>query len=123
MRDINQARRSWADLLAANDARLRATHPQLYWDQDVLVVEQVAHLMRCSLDTVRRIPREDLPYSRPGKLNLYFREDVLRYIRTRRIERSPISVNVDALLAEIEGASNVTKLPTRKSMKRKGEPK
>lgn len=115
------ARLSWADKLAANDARLRVTYPEQYWDPDVLVVEQVAHLMRCSVDTVRRIPREDLPYSRPGKHNLYFREDVLRYVRTRRIERTAVSVNVDALLADIEATSNVTRLPTRKPAKTKGK--
>lgn len=99
---------SLAERVADNSTRLRAMYPQLYWDRDVLVVEQVAQVMRCSLDTVRRIPREELPYSRTGKHNLYFREDVLRYLRSRRVSAA---MNVDALLAEIEAASNVTRLP------------
>jgi hypothetical protein len=111
---------SLAEKLARNDVRLRAEYPQLYWDPDVLVVDQVAHVMRCSVDTVRRIPRSDLPYHRPGKHNLYFREDVLRYVRSRRV--SVNSVNVDALLAEIEDAGNVTILPTRKPAKDRRKP-
>lgn len=103
------------------DAITRAKYPQLYWDRDLLVVEQVAAVMRCSVDTVRRIPRDELPYSRPGLRNLYLREDVVKYVRRRRIERTPIAVDVDALLADIEGGK-VTRLPTSRQTKaqRKG---
>jgi excisionase family DNA binding protein len=110
-------RRSWAERLAKDEVRLRAAYPQLYWDPDVLVIEQVAQIMRCSVDTVRRVVRNDLPYHRPGKQNLYFREDVLRYIRMRRVTVN--TVNVDALLAEIEDASNVTVLPHGQSVIRR----
>lgn len=51
---------------------------------DVLTVEQVAVVLRCSVDQARRIPRTELPaYRGPGKYVLFFREDVLSYLRSR----------------------------------------
>lgn len=58
-------------------ARQRASDP------DLLSVEEVASALRCSTDTVRRIPIADLPYYRVGKANLYFREDLLAFVRTK----------------------------------------
>ncbi len=45
-------------------------------DADFLTVEDVACLLRCSPDTVRRIPRDQLPVYRPAKRNIYLREDM-----------------------------------------------
>lgn len=66
---------------------------------DILVIEEVAELLRCSVDTLRRIPKQDLPvYAGPGRKQLYLREDIIRYLKGRRIIRP----DVDRLVAEIE---------------------
>ena len=50
---------------------------------DVLGIVEVAAMLRCSIDTVRRISDAALP-SRvgPGKCVLYLREDVLRFVKS-----------------------------------------
>ena len=55
-------------------------------DPDLLSVQEVATVLRCSEDTVRRIPRTALPVYRVGKAKLYFREDVLAFVRKRDVE-------------------------------------
>ncbi len=65
---------------------------------DVLTIEEVSSLLHCSPDTIRRKPRDQLPVYRVGKGNIYLREDVIRYVKSRRVQ----STNIDALLAEIE---------------------
>ncbi len=76
-------------------------------DADILVTEDVARMLHCAVDTVRRIPRDELPvYRGPGRYNLYLREDLIRYVRTRRV----IGPNIDRILAEIE-ASGITSVP------------
>lgn len=49
---------------------------------DILGIVEVAAMLRCSIDTVRRIPDVALP-SRvgPGKCVLYLKEDVLRFVK------------------------------------------
>lgn len=111
---------SRVEMLAQMDESLRRRYPDRHWDPDVLTAGQVAHVMRCSLDTVRRIPSTELPFSRVGKMNLYLREDVLRYIRSQRVTGT--AINVDALLAEIDGDSNVTVLPARKPTQPRRQP-
>ena len=70
-------------------------------DADILVTEDVASMLHCAVDTVRRIPRDELPvYRGPGRYNLYLREDLIRYVRTRRV----IGPNIDRILAEIEAS-------------------
>ncbi len=70
-------------------------------DADILVTEDVARMLHCAVDTVRRIPRDELPvYRGPGRYNLYLREDLIRYVRTRRVCQS----SIDRMLAEIEGS-------------------
>ncbi len=49
----------------------------------ILTVEGVAAVLRCSIDTVRRIPCADLPYLRVGRKNLYLLEDVEALVRRR----------------------------------------
>lgn len=50
-------------------------------DPDVLVLEDVARILRCDIDTVRRIPRIVLKARKgPGRQRLYLRSDVLAYI-------------------------------------------
>jgi len=51
-------------------------------DPRVLVVDDVARILRCTVDTARRINRELLPsYPGPGRPRLYLYEDVISYIR------------------------------------------
>ena len=60
-------------------------------DPDVLTIEDVALLFRCSVDTARRIPKDELPvYRGPGRSRLYLREDLITYLKSRRID-APIS--------------------------------
>lgn len=68
------------------DEEDRRRHPYAFVapDGDVLFVENVARLLGASLDTVRRIPRDQLPATRVGNRVIYLREDVVRYVRNRR---------------------------------------
>lgn len=47
--------------------------------RQLLTIDEAAKLLRCSTDTLYRVPADQLPVCRPGKVNLYHREDVLRY--------------------------------------------
>ena len=67
------------------DALLEALARRPAGDPDLLSVQEVAAALRCSEDTVRRIPRASLPVYRVGKANLYFREDVLAFVRRRGV--------------------------------------
>lgn len=51
---------------------------------DFLFVENVARLLACNVDHVRRIPRADLPASKVGNRLIYARADVEAYIKGRR---------------------------------------
>ena len=68
----------------------------------LLDVNQAARILRCSQDTIRRVPPEDLPVYRPGKANLYRLEDVLRYATTRAATDSKVSRDqIDAALHRV----------------------
>ena len=62
-------------------------------DPDVMTLEDVAQALECSVDTLRRIPQAKLPAYRVGKVNLYFREDMLRYVRSRPADRTAPRAN------------------------------
>ena len=49
--------------------------------QPFLTIEDVAHLLHCGVDKVRRIPRKQLPVYKVGKRNLYIYEEVIRYVQ------------------------------------------
>ena len=67
-------------------------------DVDILVIEDVARILHCSVDTLRRVPKDELPvYRGPGRWHLYLRDDVIRFVRCRRIT----GPDVDNLLREI----------------------
>jgi hypothetical protein len=69
-------------------------------DPDILVVEDVARILRCTVDTARRIPRDQLrSIPGPGRRQLYLRDDLLAYVRSRA--RS--SPDADILLQRIRG--------------------
>jgi hypothetical protein len=75
-------------------------------DPDILVVEDVARILRCTADTARRIPRDQLrSISGPGRRQLYLREDVIAYVRSRA-RHSP---NAGLLLAQAR--ATVLELP------------
>ncbi|MBI4184171.1 MAG: helix-turn-helix domain-containing protein [Proteobacteria bacterium] len=72
-------------------------------DPEILTLEDVSALLRCARDTVRRIPRERLPVYRPGKRNLYLREDLIRFIRSCRVERPDIDTLISELSRDVVG--------------------
>lgn len=65
----------------------RRKHPYRYVDMNSgscpLFVENVAQVLGCNVDFVRRIPRKELPGSRVGRRVLYLREDVLQYMASK----------------------------------------
>lgn len=68
----------------------RARHPYRFINDpdglgtDFLFVENVAAMLSVNVDFVRRIPRVYLPASRAGQRLIYAREDVEKYIGSRR---------------------------------------
>ncbi len=55
-------------------------------DRDILSLNELSDILRATPDTVRRIPRHELPVCRgPGRDRLYLRSDVLLYLQRRRI--------------------------------------
>lgn len=72
--------------------------------EDVLTIEGVSALLRCSVDTVRRISPDDLPVYRVGKCNLYLREEVIRFVRSRRVGRPCVDGLLDDVIEDVEGA-------------------
>lgn len=91
--------------------------PSRSGDPDILDVKGVCAALRCAEDTVRRIPAAELPVYRVGKVNLYFREDLLRYVRSqqvgsRRFAPAPGAAGneparVDGLVHEMLGSPRV----------------
>ncbi|AYG60424.1 DNA-binding protein [Rhizobium jaguaris] len=51
---------------------------------DFLFVENVARMLGCGVDFVRRIPRSELPASKIGARLIYRRSDVVVFITSRR---------------------------------------
>lgn len=51
---------------------------------DFLFVENVARMLGCNVDFVRRIPRADLPASKVGQRLIYSREAIDNYMKSRR---------------------------------------
>lgn len=68
----------------------RARNPHQHLDapdglgRDFLFVENVAAMLACHVDFVRRIPRQELPASRRGQRLIYSRADVEAYILSGR---------------------------------------
>lgn len=64
----------------------RRKRPHLFVQpgDDILYVENVAELLGCSVDYVRRIPRRELPAARCGPRLQFLREDVIAFLRRRR---------------------------------------
>ncbi len=66
--------------------------------RDILSISDVSDLLCCSVDTVRRIPHDELPVYRVGKSNLYLRDELIAFVRTRRVK----TVDVTNLMAGFE---------------------
>ena len=67
-------------------------------DPEILAIEEAACILRCTVDTLRRVPRDQLPvYRGPGRSNLYLREDLKQFVRRRRI----LPAIPDELLREV----------------------
>jgi hypothetical protein len=68
------------------DAEDRRKRPYLYTKptDDILYIQNVAELLGCSIDYVRRIPRRELPAARVGPRLQFLREDVIALLRRRR---------------------------------------
>jgi hypothetical protein len=93
-----------SDIASATSIGSAPTH--IGADPDILVVEDIARILRCTVDTARRIPRDQLrSICGPGRRRLYLREDVLAYVRS--LGRS--APNAELLLtrarAEVLGSS------------------
>lgn len=90
------------------DALLEALAARPAGDPDLLSAPEVAAALRCSEDTVRRIPRAALPAYRVGKANLYFREDVLAFVRSKSVtcdctadENGDAGTQIDQLITDV----------------------
>ncbi|WP_156917566.1 helix-turn-helix domain-containing protein [Salinarimonas rosea] len=67
----------------------RRRHPHWYADPDLLFVENVATALGCSVDHVRRIPRNELPAARVGQRVIYRRIDVATYVAAKLDRGAP----------------------------------
>jgi len=111
-------RKGWALRFAETCEAERRNHPYRFADKEVFFVSNVAQMLGCSVDQARRIPRNELPaYRGPGKWLLYFREDVIRYVRARRImdehfDRLPIEArpSLGAGIASFDAAAAARRL-------------
>lgn len=66
----------------------------------ILTIDDLAWLLRSSVDTVRRIPRDRLPaYRGPGRYRLYFLDDLRLYVRSGGLLRP----GADEILSAVAG--------------------
>lgn len=72
-------------------------------DLDILSLDELSHILRCSADTLRRVPVSQLPVYRVGKANLYLRDDVVRFVRSRRVVRPNAELLIDEVVQDVEG--------------------
>lgn len=74
-------------------------------DPDILVVEDVARVLRCTVDTARRIPRDLLPaYPGPGRHRLYLREELVSYLRSSVRSSPKADLLVQRIRDEVVGS-------------------
>jgi hypothetical protein len=81
---------------------------------EIMSIEAASLVLHFSADTLRRIPDAELPVYRVGKNNLYLREDILRYVRSRRVGKAPADCAPDggenrvaAPIQEVLGSASV----------------
>ena len=71
-------------------------------DIPLWTINAVALVLRCNVDYVRRIPRSELPYAKPGKRNLFLPDDVISYVRSLRDRQGGAKLDLSARVAQIE---------------------
>ena len=96
---------------------LRTAMAQLPLDRDILSLTEVSAILRCSEDTLRRVPRDELPVYRVGKANLYLREEVIRYVRVHKMIRpfaglpndlsDDLAASIDGLIRDVIDSGTV----------------
>ena len=74
----------------------------------MLSLVEVCAVLRCSEDTLRRVPLGQLPVYRVGKSNLYLREEVIQFLRAHKLHRpgaaslsDELTTDIDALIHEM----------------------
>ena len=79
-------RKSLADILKRHTDELRKNYPHRFVtsSDNILFVENVARMLGCGVDHVRRIPKSELPVAKVGKRSTYLRSDVENYVRGLR---------------------------------------
>lgn len=93
-------------ILREQSEQRRKEDPLAYgtFDKDVLIVEEVAAILRCSVDQVLRINPIDLPkHAGAGKKNLYLRHELISYIESLE----PKNFNKNSLPRHIKQKSTV----------------
>lgn len=64
----------------------------------VLSLHDAARLLHCSVDSLRRVPTEQLPtYAGPGRCVLYMLDDIRNYLRNqKRVERRGSGLGINS---------------------------
>lgn len=63
-------------------------------DLPILAIQGVARVLRVTVETIRKISLEELPFAKkPGRRNLYQMEDILRYHRSKINEQQDVDKN------------------------------
>ncbi len=90
------------EAIARSIARIELEHRTL------LTTNEVAQLLGASVDTVYRISREELPAHRgAGKGTMYFKDDVLSYVKKRPVLATMSKIVPDRMAASKADMTNV----------------
>lgn len=90
------------EAIAQSIGRIELEHKAL------LTTNEVAQLLGASVDTVYRISRDELPaYRGAGKERMYFKDDVLNYVRQRRVSTAIKKVDPHGTTPTTAGMANV----------------
>lgn len=61
------------------------TNALIIANSNILDIRQVAMVLRCSVDVVRRIPLDELPtYEGVGRYTLYYKSELDQFVRSRQ---------------------------------------
>ncbi|MBC8338870.1 MAG: helix-turn-helix domain-containing protein [Alphaproteobacteria bacterium] len=106
-RRLNSVGRVLGRIVRDSQARNRESRLQRI-ETDILTVQGVANLLHCSEQAVRNTPENELPrYLGRGKRVLFFKEDVIRYLRgTRRTNPAADEIVRDIENGPIESSSD-----------------
>ena len=82
-------------------------------NSEILDIKAASTLLHCSVDTLRRIPSDELPVYRVGKSNLYLKDEVIEFVRTKRVREIPNHLDqesvqfIDELLEDVLDSTTV----------------